>query len=69
MQQNIDNYDDSTQEFKCKECGEKCDVSEETFDYPGTHCTHGQGGTHHTGIYISTCCSADYEEIRNKMKE
>ena len=50
-------------EFKCVECGHRCALVEETFDYAGTHCTHGKSGTHHTGVYVSSCCLADYEEI------
>ncbi len=51
----------------CDECKEECELVEETFDYAGTHCTHGQPGTHHTGVYVSECCLADftdYSEIR-----
>ena len=44
----------------CAECGEECNTVEETFDYAGTHCTHGRGGTHHTGFYVSECCLADF---------
>jgi len=46
----------------CKECGEKCRAVEVTFDYAGTHCTHGQRGTHHTGTYVSDCCGTDFAE-------
>jgi predicted nucleic acid-binding Zn ribbon protein len=46
----------------CTECGEECKVVEETFDYAGTHCTHGQAGTHHTGIFVSECCLAEFDE-------
>lgn len=49
--------------YKCLDCGEECNIIEETFDYSGTHCTHGNGGTHHTGYYSSSCCDADFEEI------
>ena len=51
-----------TKKYKCLECGEECSLVEETFDYAGTHCTNGANGTHHTGIYVSDCCLADYEE-------
>ena len=47
----------------CCECGEECKIVEETFDYAGTHCTNGVSGTHHTGVYVSDCCSADYEIV------
>lgn len=46
----------------CTECGEPCTISEETFDYAGTHCTHGRSGTHHTGHYLSDCCFAEYTD-------
>lgn len=49
--------------WKCLECGEECGTVEETFDYSGTHCTGGRAGTHHTGVYVSDCCLADYEEV------
>jgi len=54
---------DLFREVKCSECGEKCELVEETFDYAGTHCTFGRNGIHHTGLYVSDCCFADYEEI------
>ena len=47
---------------KCSECGDECQVIEETFDYSGTHCNHGNSGTHHTGHYVSKCCLAELEE-------
>jgi len=49
--------------IECTECGEKCESVEETFDYSGTHCTHGKPGTHHTGIYVSDCCLAEFVEV------
>jgi len=52
---------DDEPEYTCDNCGYTCTLSEETFDYPGTHCTHGKGGTHRTGIYVSDCCLAGYE--------
>ena len=48
--------------FICEECGEPCESVEDTFDYSGTHCTNGNGGTHRTGEYSSSCCGADYLE-------
>ncbi len=48
-------------EYVCASCSEPCSIVEETFDYSGTHCTHGQSGTHHTGVYKSDCCLDDYE--------
>ena len=50
------------QVFICEECGEPCESVEDTFDYSGTHCTNGNGGTHRTGEYSSSCCGADYLE-------
>lgn len=46
---------------RCLECGELCEIEEETFDYSGTHCTGGKDGVHHTGHYVSVCCDGDYE--------
>lgn len=47
----------------CSDCGCECSAVEETFDYAGSHCTHGRSGTHHTGHYVSACCLADIEEV------
>jgi len=44
----------------CTDCKNECTLVEETFDYPGTHCNHGRPGTHHTGVYVSSCCGAEY---------
>ncbi len=49
-------------EYKCLGCGEPCDLIPEKFDYSATHCSHGEGGTHETGFYITACCFADYED-------
>ena len=54
---------DREPKFKCSACGEPCEIVEETFDYSGTHCTNGKAGTHHTGVWVSDCCSGNYEEI------
>tara|TARA_R110000772_G_scaffold16535_5_gene46824 strand:- start:1986 stop:2198 length:213 start_codon:yes stop_codon:yes gene_type:complete len=43
-------------EFYCTNCKDPCGATEETWDYPGTHCTHGQSGIHHSGNYVSDCC-------------
>ena len=53
---------DNDLKFICEECGERCKVDEESFDYSGTHCTNGNGGTHKTGLYYSSCCDAGYSE-------
>lgn len=46
----------------CQECGKLCKIVEETIDYAGTHCTGGKNGTHHTGVYVSACCLAEWSE-------
>ena len=55
--------DSDTPIYKCDDCGNICTITEESFDYPGAHCTGGQPGTHHTGHYYSDCCDCEYEEI------
>ena len=45
----------------CSECGLPCEVIplDNSFDYSGTHCTHGNGGTHYPPDYgtpVSDCC-------------
>lgn len=47
----------------CPECGEECEIIplENSFDYAGTHCTHGVGGVHYPSDYgapVSSCCEA-----------
>lgn len=49
----------------CDDCGEKCELIEETIDYAGTHCTFGKSGTYHTGNYVSACCLAEWHEEVN----
>ena len=46
----------------CAECCKTCSTVEETFDYGGTHCTNGKGGTHRTGHYVSDCCLGELKE-------
>lgn len=59
--------------IRCTECGKECNAIEETFDYSGTHCTFGMSGTHHTGHYVSDCCSAEVRRtlggITNEAKK
>jgi hypothetical protein len=48
----------------CSDCGEPCKVIglDNSFDYAGTHCTHGKGGTHRPEGYgspVSDCCEAE----------
>ena len=47
---------------KCLSCSCECTVSEETFEYSGTHCNNGNSGTHRTGNYTSDCCDSDFVE-------
>jgi hypothetical protein len=51
----------------CPECGEECEVKplDNSFDYAGTHCTGGVGGTHYPMNYgspVSDCCEAPMED-------
>lgn len=48
--------------LKCDECGNECNVIEETWGYSGTHCTNGIEGIHRTGHWYSDCCDAGYSE-------
>ena len=50
-------------DYRCSDYGDLCTISEETFDYQGTHCTFGKSGTHHTGHYTSDCCDAEIELV------
>ncbi len=43
----------------CLDCGDECSPVAESFDYSGSHCTHGKGGTHYTRNYLSDCCHAE----------
>jgi hypothetical protein len=50
----------------CTSCGEPCKVValRNEFDFAGTHCTHGRGGTHYPegwGSPVSDCCGEDTE--------
>lgn len=50
----------------CPECGEECQIVPllNEFDYAGTHCTYGRGGTHYPsdwGSPASDCCEAPFE--------
>ena len=53
--------------FRCPECGELCKIvpHENEFDFAGTHCTHGMGGTHYPASWgepVTDCCEAEIEE-------
>ena len=48
----------------CPECGEICNIIplNNSFDYSGTHCTHGRAGTYYPDDYgrpVSDCCEAE----------
>jgi hypothetical protein len=50
----------------CPDCGEECTIVplDNSFDYAGTHCTHGRSGTHKPegyGTPVSDCCDAEIE--------
>lgn len=47
----------------CTDCQQPCTTHEDTFDYAGTHCTHGKAGIHHTGNWYSDCCDAEVGEV------
>ena len=54
----------------CPDCGEKCNVIalDNSFDYAGTHCTHGRSGTHYPDGYgdpVSDCCEAYIEDMED----
>lgn len=47
----------------CSWCGGLCKVifNDNSFDYAGTHCTYGIGGTHYPDDYgdpVSDCCES-----------
>ena len=50
----------SMDKYFCTECNQPCEIEEETFDYSGTHCNHGQSGIHRTGHYTSKCCDSEF---------
>ena len=48
----------------CTVCGDRCQIIplENEFSYSGTHCSHGNPGTHYPpdwGEPVSDCCEAD----------
>lgn len=45
----------------CQECGMEAEAFEATWDYAGTHCTHGRPGTYRSGVYLSKCCDGDLD--------
>jgi hypothetical protein len=59
---------ETPENFTCPGCGEtNCKIvpNLNEFDYAGTHCTHGRGGTHYPsdwGYPVTDCCGADAED-------
>ena len=58
----------------CPGCGEECRIvpNLNEFDYSGTHCTHGQSGTHYPfdwGCPVSDCCGVDIEDAVKEEDE
>ena len=50
----------------CPNCDEPCEIVplDSSFSYSGTHCTHGQSGTHYPSDYgspVSDCCEEPIE--------
>ena len=46
----------------CPECKQECTIIEinDSFNYSGTHCTHGKAGTHQMpSYYVSDCCEVE----------
>jgi len=37
---------------------------DDSFDYSGTHCTHGKDGTHHDSHIASACCDEEINDGR-----
>ena len=56
-----------THQLYCSDCMDPCEQVEETFDYAGTHCTHGRAGTKHTGHFVSKCCGAELVDDINEL--
>lgn len=66
MRRHVPEYD-TPAECYCTQCGERCKVIalQNEIDYAGTHCTHGQSGTHYPGSWglpVSDCCEEDTED-------
>jgi len=51
-------YEPIEQEYICTFCGKSCNVFQESFDYAGTHCTNGRGGTQQAELR-SACCEEE----------
>ena len=49
----------------CQSCFQRCDIEfkDDSFDYAGTHCTGGVGGTHHQESEVSGCCGESVREV------
>lgn len=56
----------------CTECKQWCETYREdlSFNYSGTHCTFGMGGTHRQwGDDKSVCCDADVTDFIEDEEE
>ena len=53
----------------CSHCQKECTCVkyDDSFDYAGTHCTHGIGGTQHEYHWASDCCDAECDDGRFVM--
>ena len=65
MVRKIPKYE-TPEDQECPECNLPCKIvpNLNEFSYPGTHCTHGQAGTHYPvdwGNPVSDCCEAEIE--------
>ncbi len=62
---NLPDYE-TPDDFVCPECEEYCHIIplDNSFDYSGTHCTHGLSGTEYPpdyGIPVTDCCEVQVE--------
>jgi len=55
----------------CQSCFGRCDIKMvvDSFDYAGTHCTNGIGGTQHCEIEASDCCGEDFSLVDEDLVE
>lgn len=53
----------------CSHCHNKTNeiTIDDSFDYAGTHCTHGRAGTWHDSHQASECCEADVVESDSEI--
>jgi hypothetical protein len=67
MKRHIPRYE-TPHDFECPACGETdCKIVPNLnhFDYAGTHCTHGQGGTHYPSDWGRPVCSGCGERVED----